>query len=232
METLLEVKNLSKSYGKKPVFKELFFQLQAGQVYGILGPNGAGKTTLIKCLLGLLTYKQGQIFFQGKLLHSAVARTFGYLPENFLPPSELTALQFLNYLALALGILPQKVESVLNQLDLDPGKKIKKYSRGMIQRLGLAQVLIKDPGFIVLDEPTLGLDPQAQVQILDLLVELNKQGKTILFSSHNLFHIEKICKQISILGPASLKYTGSVDGLLKKQGTSSLEEAYLKELKN
>ncbi|MCF7873834.1 MAG: ABC transporter ATP-binding protein [Candidatus Omnitrophica bacterium] len=230
MSPFLEVEGLTKFFVKKTVLKNLYLKIKKSEIYGVLGPNGAGKTTLIKCLVNLLVPDKGNIFFKGQPLEKFIHKYFGYLPENFFPPAELSAFQFLKYLGLSLDISSEKIKNILTQLELDFHTKAKNYSRGMIQKLGLAQVLIKSPEFIILDEPTLGLDPQAQIKILDLLTTLNNEGKTILFASHDLFHIEKKCKRISILDKGQIKYTGLVSQFLEKHNTFSLEEAYLKEL--
>ncbi len=225
----LKVDGLSKYFGKLCVINKISLKIYEGETFGLLGINGAGKTTLIKCILKLLNTAGGEILYKEKpLTLNDIYKRFGYLPENFLPPAELTGGEFLRTLSLSLHIPYDNVISILKKVELDSKKRIKNYSRGMIQRLGLATALLKNPEFIILDEPALGLDPVGQSKILTLLEGLNKQGKTIFFSSHNLIHIEKICIRIGILHHGKIKFTGTVKGLLDEQNSNSLEQSFLK----
>lgn len=228
---LLDVRGLKKLFANTVCLKGIDLSIKEGEIFGLLGPNGAGKTTLIKCIFKLLKTSQGEISYQGAPLDfNTIHNHFGYLPENFLPPQELNAEEFLNILGLGLG--SPDVAVLLEQVGLDGRKKIKAYSKGMIQRLGLATALIKNPQFIILDEPTSGLDPVGQSRILSLLKKLNKQGKTVLFSSHDLFQVQSICDRVGIIHNGSIKFTGRIEELLSKNNCDSLGEAFLNEVKD
>ncbi|MDD5729551.1 MAG: ATP-binding cassette domain-containing protein [Candidatus Omnitrophica bacterium] len=227
----LEIKDLTKRFGKFEVFRKLSLQIQKNEIFGLLGPNGAGKTTLIKCILQLLKFQEGGIYCDGKpLTPRYIYKSFGYLPENYLPPRELSAEEFLSLLGLSFGATSQGIKALLEKVGLDGRKKIKYYSRGMIQRLGLAATILKDPGFIILDEPTLGLDPVGQSDILSLLKQLNKDGKTIFFSSHNLFQVERICARIGVMHQGKMQFIGATKEFIAKHHADSLEQAFLKEV--
>jgi len=229
---LLEVKDLSKYFGKFCVFQNLSLKIHQGEIFGLLGPNAAGKTTLIKCIFKFLKASQGQILYREKpLTFTDIYKDFGYLPENFLPPRELTSKEFLKLLGLSQHISSSDIVSLLKEVELNNEKRIKDYSRGMIQRLGLATALLKDPELIILDEPTLGLDPIGQSKILLLLKELNRQGKTIFFSSHNLFQVQSVCNRIGVIHQGRIKFIGTIEEFLFKQNSGSLEQAFLKEVK-
>lgn len=230
---ILSCRILSRYFGKVAALEDVNLEIRQGEIFGLLGPNGAGKTTLIRCIMKLIAPGRGEICFrQRPLLAKDIRESFGFLPENFLPPANFTAKEFLNILAWGLRLEPAQIESALMQVDLQEqgNKLIKTYSRGMIQRLGLAIALLKQPEVIILDEPALGLDPIGQNQMLSLLLELNKQGKTIFFSSHILSQIEKVAHRIGILHQGSLKFTGGTKELLAKHNSFSLEEAFLKEV--
>jgi len=229
----ISFENLKRGFGLAEVLQGVNLQVQRGEILGLLGVNGAGKTTLLRCLLGLLKPDQGKIFFSGKKLEAHTVREdFGFLPENFFPPRTLKGADFLNAMAWGLGASKQEPLRLLNLVGLNAhlNKPIRAYSRGMIQRLGLACALLRDPAVIILDEPTLGLDPLGQKQMLDLLIALNKQGKTVFFSSHTLSQIEKVCTRVAVLDKGLISYCGPVGEFQDKYQVQSLEEAFLREI--
>ena len=231
VETLLHIKEISKTFGNQPVFERLSLDIHRGEIFGLLGLNGVGKTTLFKCILKFIGLSAGEILYQGKRLDFPVIHEkIGYLPEFFLPPAEFTAKEYLNLLQIAVTGSRLSVEMLLEKTGLDPNKKIHEYSRGMIQRLGLAIALLKDPEFLMLDEPTLGLDPLARQKLLSWLQELNQRGKTILLSSHDFLQVEKLCHRVAVLHQGAIQFTGCIADYVQKQGSTSLEEGFLKEV--
>ncbi len=193
-------------------------QVGRGEIFGLLGPNGAGKTTLVKIMMTVVrpTHALGTIMGR-PIGHRGKLALTGYLPENHRFPGYLTGLQLLDYYA-ALAKVPRASRSVnapklLDRLGLSQwgGTRIDKYSKGMMQRLGIAQALMNNPEFIVLDEPTDGLDPVGRRDIRQLLLELRRAGKTVFLNSHLLSELEMVCDRVAIL----------VDGLVARQGTLS-----------
>jgi ABC-type multidrug transport system ATPase subunit len=231
MEPILEVKELTKTFGKLSVLNKLSLSVRPGEIFGVLGLNGIGKTTLFKCILGLLKKDEGQILYKGSSLELKQVHTkIGYLPEFYLPPGELTALEYLRLLSVSVGGKKPDIKELLKKTDLAADKPISTYSRGMIQRLGLIISQLKSPEFLILDEPTLGLDPLSRQNLLNWLLELNKQGQTILLSSHDFSQLEKVCKRVAILHDHKIIYCDDVKEFKKSHGTDSLEQAFLKEI--
>lgn len=230
---ILKCNNLTKNFGKFCALNRLNLSIEEGEIFGLLGGNGAGKTTLLRCILKFIQPEEGEVFFnQGLLSPKQIQTNFGFLPESFQPPMNLTGYQFLSFLCRGVKVPNERVNTLLKEVKLINKKDtpIKNYSRGMLQRLGIAVALLKDPEIIILDEPTLGLDPIGQVQILDFLNKLNSEGKTIFFSSHFLNQVEKICHRVGIIHRGSLKYTGEIDELLKKHQVSTLQKAFFKQI--
>lgn len=231
MEPLLEIRELTKKFGDVCVLDHLNLTVERGEIFGILGLNGTGKTTLFKCILRLLKTDAGEILYRDKPLDFPVIHDkIGYLPEFYLPPGELKAGEYLKLLGLAVSGPKPDGNALLQKTGLNPEKLIGDYSRGMIQRLGLAISLLKTPEFLILDEPTLGLDPAARQKLLAWLLELNSQGDTILLSSHDFSQVEKLCRRIAILHDHVFRYIGSIKALLQRHSVSTLEEAFLKEI--
>lgn len=231
MDPLLQIRKVTRKFGDVCVLDQVSLTVQAGEIFGLLGLNGSGKTTLFKCILKLIKLNEGEIFYDNQPLETPVIHEkIGYLPEFYLPPGELKAGEYLRLLGMAVSGHKPDVASLLAKTGLDPNKLIGDYSRGMIQRLGLAIALLKSPEFVILDEPTLGLDPLVRLKLLDWLRELNAQGKTILLSSHDFAQVAKICHRVAVLHEHQLKYVGPLADFLEQHNTSSLEEAFLKEI--
>lgn len=222
---IVETKDLTKRYDGVTVVDGLNLRIFENEVFGLLGPNGAGKTTTILMLLGLTEPAGGSasIFgFSPTREPLKVKRLIGYLPENVGFYNDLTARQNLQFIAELNGISWAEAEKRIKELLAVAGIEdaidvaVGKFSRGMKQRLGIADVLIKRPKVVFLDEPTAGLDPKGINQLLDLISSLPKNGTTVVLSSHQLQQVQKICHRVGIMAKGKLVLEGSLDELTKK----------------
>jgi len=218
----IETQDLTKSYDGVTVVDRLNLHVGENEVFGLLGPNGAGKTTTILMLLGLTEPASGTARvcgFNSTREPLKVKRLAGYLPENVGFYDNLTAAENLKFIAdlnnISLVEAERRIGEVLEMVGLanERNMVVGKFSRGMRQRLGIADVLIKGPKVIFLDEPTSGLDPKGINQILDLIVSLPKRGTTVLLSSHQLYQVQKVCQSIGILSKGRIVIEGSIDEL-------------------
>ena len=221
--SIIELKGLTKRYGQFTAVDHLDLSIRKGEVFGLLGPNGAGKSTTILMMLGLTEPTSGSVTVCD--LNPAtdpvgVKRKVGYLPEEVGFYDDLTGLENLTYTAclngMSTGVATEKAIALLERIGLgdEKNKKTGKYSRGMRQRLGLADVLIKDPEVIILDEPTLGIDPAGVREFLDLIIELSRENKiTVLLSSHLLHQVQQICDRVGIFVKGRLLATGDIKTL-------------------
>ncbi|MGD8192346.1 ABC transporter ATP-binding protein [Brevibacillus ginsengisoli] len=215
MESVIETMQLTKQYQGKAGCKNITIQVPRGVVFGYLGPNGAGKSTFVRTLLGLLQPTSGIATILGEPIGSVQARKkIGYLPELFRYPDWLTGRQLLeSHLELS-GYRPKDRKQHINQLIERVGlqekgdQKIKGYSKGMQQRIGLAAALIGDPELIFLDEPTSALDPIGRKDVRELMAELRDQGKTIFLNSHLLSEVESVCDHVAIINRGELIVQG------------------------
>lgn len=236
MRDIIETRHLCKRYGDFTAVDDLNLSIREGEVFGLLGPNGAGKTTTTLMLLGLTERSAGEISIDG--LDSArdalaVKRIVGYMPDNvgFYPDmSGRENLRFTGELnGLSGAALDARVDALLARVGMTEAadRKVKTYSRGMRQRLGIADVLMKDPKIIVMDEPTLGIDPEGMRELIGLIRELSvKDGKTILISSHQLYQIQQICDRVGIFVKGRLVACGTLKELaaqLMQEGHYELE---------
>ena len=194
-----------------------------GETFGLLGQNGAGKTTLLKTLLGIVHPTSGSGFLLGQPIGDQVIKEkIGYLPENPYFYEYLTGWEFLEFVAglfqIPTSIQKQRIPELLDLVGLSKStairKQLRQYSKGMLQRIGMAQTLINDPELVFLDEPMSGLDPMGRYQIREIIISLKKQGKTIFFNSHVLSDVEKICDRIAILAEGELICIGTLDEVL------------------
>ncbi len=217
----LQVENIVKAYDNFIALDGLSFSIEKGEVYGLLGPNGAGKSTLLRCLLTLIKYDSGSIkIFDKELLYNrkAILSNIGYLIEKPDFYSYLSAKKNLEILGAYTGknISAKRIEEVIQQVGLKgrENDKVKAYSHGMKQRLGLAQVILHNPDFIILDEPNTGLDPSGIVELRDFINSLKAEGKTVLLASHILSEIELTADSMIILNKGKALVSGSVKELL------------------
>ncbi|GET44492.1 ABC transporter ATP-binding protein [Microseira wollei] len=208
--------------------KQCTLSVYRGETFGLLGPNGAGKTTLLKTLLGIVRPTAGRGMLLGEPLGDrAVKQRVGYLPENAYYYDFLTGWELLQFTAglfqIPASVQRQRIPQLLDLVGLaqSAGKKkqLRQYSKGMVQRIGMAQALINDPDVVFLDEPMSGLDPMGRYQIREIILSLKAQGKTIFFNSHILSDVEKICDRIAILAQGELICIGALDQLLGTTNT-------------
>jgi ABC-2 type transport system ATP-binding protein len=239
MSAVIEIENLTKDYQvgflrKKKVraLDGLSITVNRGEVFGFLGANGAGKTTTLKLLMRLIYPTAGKATILGHGIDDiSMHRYIGYLPENPYFYDYLTAREFINYCGRLFGMnsVDQKsaTERLLTRVDLDSkswDKQLRKFSKGMLQRVGLAQALVNDPEVVFLDEPMSGLDPLGRKQVRDLILELKSAGKTIFMCSHILSDIEVLCDRVTVMRKGRVSATGRLDELLVKTGADQAFE--------
>src|SRR6266704_1243507 len=240
MEPIIQTKDLrvefraqNRNAAKKIAVKDLNLSVHAGEVFGFLGPNGAGKTTTMNVLLGFVPPTDGAAFLFGVDVREPIARQrIGYLPELTYYYKFLTAEELLRFYARIFGIpraqADQRIDQLLKLVELEPARKraIKTYSKGMQQRVGLAQALINNPDLLILDEPTSGLDPLGRMKVREIIQRLKNEGKTVLFSSHELGEVETVCDRVAIIKDGELKVEGRVADLVE-QHQANLEKIFL-----
>jgi ABC-2 type transport system ATP-binding protein len=241
-DAILKTENLRVEFGSRELGQEKKLALQGlnlavhpGEVFGFLGPNGAGKTTTMNVLLGFVNATAGKAWLFGVNVREPIARQrIGYLPEQTYYYKFLTAEEILRFYAKIFQIpkaqVEQRVDAVLKLVELEHARKrqIKTYSKGMQQRVGLAQALINNPDLLILDEPTSGLDPVGRMKVREIIQRLKGEGKTVFFSSHELGEVETVCDRVAILSQGELKAEGRVHELVQAHQLSNLEQVFLK----
>jgi ABC-2 type transport system ATP-binding protein len=223
MSVTLQAVGLTKTYGPHRAVEDLSFAANAGDVVGLLGPNGAGKTTTIRLLTTVLTPTKGEFWVAGHPGTSAteIRRRIGVLPESSGYPRAQTGREYLRYHARLYGRTSQSARSVSDDLLRHVGladradSSISSYSRGMRQRLGIARALVNNPAVVFLDEPTLGLDPAGQAQVLGLVRDIARRGTTVLLSTHTLPEVEQACSRVLILDQGRVLVSGSVGEVIR-----------------
>jgi ABC-2 type transport system ATP-binding protein len=234
--TIIELKNLTHSYAQLPVLKDVNMSIKQGEIFGFLGHNGAGKTTTINILTTLLLPTSGSASVNGADVGKdpfSVKRTIGYLPENVRFYDNMTARENLRFFAELSGI-DNPSRAVVETLEfLDSGdladRRLGTFSKGMRQRIGIAQAVMHKPKVLFLDEPTSGLDPQGVLQLRQTITQLNRDlGMTIFMNTHLLSEVAQICTSIGVLNHGKLIYHDTLDETLKRfSGEISLEKIYL-----
>jgi len=238
---IVEIKNLRVEYrGRglrqppKLAVDGLSLNVYNGEVFGFLGPNGAGKTTTMNVLLGFVNATAGEASLFGVNVREPIARQrIGYLPELTYYYKFLTAEELLRFYAKIFKIpgreADKRIDDLLKLVELEAVRKrtIKTYSKGMQQRIGLAQALINNPDLLILDEPTSGLDPVGRMKVREIIQRLKNDGKTVFFSSHELGEVETVCDRVAILHQGKLKVEGRVNDLMK-QYQANLEQIFLR----
>lgn len=227
---VIEIENVTKVFETKfkkrkvTALNNFSLQIPRGIIFGLLGPNGAGKTTLVKILLGIVFPTAGSAkVLEEDISNYRIKKKIGYLPENHQYPNYLTGEQTLKWFARLSGmqdnLIDLKMDELLNVVKLSEWRKtkIKNYSKGMLQRLGLAQAMMNDPDVLFLDEPTDGVDPIGRKEIRDLLIGFKQQGKTIFLNSHLLSEVEMISDRVAILNKGELLKEGTTDDLTSEK---------------
>lgn len=218
----------------KVAVQNLDLEVHAGEVFGFLGPNGAGKTTTMNVLLGFTNATSGEAYLFGANVRQPIARQrIGYLPELTYYYKFLSAEELLRFYARIFRLpkpeAERRIDAVLKLVELEHARKrlIKTYSKGMQQRVGLAQALINNPDLLILDEPTSGLDPIGRMKVREIIQRLKNEGKTVFFSSHELGEVETVCDRVAILHQGELKVAGRLSELAQ-QHQCNLEQLFLK----
>jgi ABC-2 type transport system ATP-binding protein len=238
MENAISIANLGFSYPgqSKNCFNDLNLDIQEGARFGLFGPNGAGKTTLMNCMTGLLTYTKGSIKLLGnEIAHhkKAVNKLFGLVPQDFSFYQELSPVQNLEFFGAWSGMkgneIKKRINELMNVLDLKDvqHKQVQKFSGGMKRRVNLAIGVINNPRVLFLDEPTVGVDIHSRHAIINYLKELNKNGTTLIYTSHQLSEAEELCDKIALIEEGKIIINDSLDALLEKHKKEGLEGLYL-----
>ncbi len=218
----LKAENISKNFGTQKALNHVSFEIQSGQIIGFLGPNGAGKSTLMKIITGFLQADEGQIFINGNNISDANSdfrSQIGYLPEHNPLYTDMYVTEYLNFTAgiYKLKNTKKRVAEVLRMtgLEIEKRKQIRELSKGFRQRVGIAAALIHNPGVLILDEPTTGLDPNQIIEIRNLILEIGKQ-KTVLLSTHIMQEVEAICNRVLIINSGSIVVDNTLEGINKE----------------
>lgn len=232
MTEILSVRDLKKSYKRgvipkrTEVLKGMSFSVPAGTVTGFLGANGAGKTTTMRCILGLDFADSGEVNFFGQPLNQASRAKIGFLPERPYFYEHLTGREFLAFYAKLTSawkknVLRDRIEQLLAQVDLTHAgdRLLRNYSKGMLQKIGVAQSLIHDPELIILDEPMSGLDPDGRLALTEIILDTAKRGPAIFFSSHLLHDMEKLCSRLVVMKEGAVIFEGQTEQLLDASST-------------
>ena len=205
---MIEIKDVTKSYGRQKVLQNVSFEIMEGELFGLLGPNGAGKSTLIDILTGIQSMDSGEIFINGKSIKTdkvEIRKHLGLVPQDIALLEELNAVDNLEYFGGLYGLAGQELKSQIEKLLEVAGltdkkkEKVKNYSGGMKRRLNIAVAMLHNPSILILDEPTVGVDAQSRQHIFDYIQSLAEQGTTILYTSHYMEEIETLCKRVFIL---------------------------------
>ena len=231
---VIEAHNLTKRYDGVPVVKGISFDVAEGEIFGLLGPNGAGKTTTILMMLGLTEISDGQVRVLGYnpvREPLQVKRRVGYLPDAVGFYDNLTAAENMRYTGRLIGLesdeIEEKIQEALDHVGLHDvtDRQVATFSRGMRQRLGIAEILLKDAQIAILDEPTSGLDPQATIELLEIIRNLKHKNVTVLLSSHLLDRVQSVCDRVALFSQGDIVLLGSVEELGRKVlgGTFNLD---------
>ncbi|QDT97441.1 ABC transporter ATP-binding protein [Gimesia aquarii] len=222
-QPVIDIKNISHSFKGHRALQGVSFQVEPQSLHGFVGPNGAGKTTTLKIICTLLRPQAGKVEVFGNDVVASVKeirKRIGFMPDHFSTYRQMTVFEYLDFFGAAYGLSLEQRDQVINDVltltDMDGRKDslISGLSRGMQQRVSLARVLVNDPDLLLLDEPASGLDPRARIELMEILQELKRMGKTIFISSHILSELAELCDSVTIIDRGKVKYSGTMDGLL------------------
>ena len=240
MSNILEIKNLTKSYGKSRGVIDVNLEIEKGTIYGFIGPNGAGKSTTIKCIMNLINKNSGEVFVDGKLFlkkNNELKNKIGYLPSEIHLYDELKVKEMIKYSeSFYKKDCSKRVSELVNKLDIDTNKKIEELSLGNLKKLGIVLALMHEPEIVIMDEATSGLDPLMQEAFYEILLEEKKKGTTIFFSSHILSEIKRICDKVAIIKEGKIINIDDMNNIedsdvVRIKITSDYNKDILKELK-
>jgi ABC-2 type transport system ATP-binding protein len=229
-QPVIEIRDLHHAYKRQQAIRGISFTVDQGSIHGFVGPNGAGKTTTLKILATLLKPQRGSVRVFGLDVikdYKKVRRKLGFMPDHFSLYRQMTVQEYLDFFAAAYGMgLAERnrvVGDVLALTDMEARRNdlIKALSRGMQQRISLARVLVHDPALLLLDEPASGLDPRARIELMEIIQELRRMGKTIFISSHILSELALLCDSVTIVDRGTVRYTGSMIGLNQNNGDTA-----------
>ncbi len=235
MKNVIEIKNLKKyyRYGVRSIaikaLDGISLSVSEGEVFGLIGPNGAGKSTTIKILLGLIRQNAGECLLFDKPVCKETKKMIGYLPENPYFYKYLTGLELVSFYAKLCGLNAKESKvSAENALEIvgladAMNRPISLYSKGMVQRAGIAQAIVHNPKLVVLDEPASGLDPVGAADMVNIILRLKNEGKTVLLCSHIMSEVEKLCSRVAILCGGKIAAIGELDKLLEINGRTNFE---------
>lgn len=234
---MLSIKNFSKTYkGGKKAVDNVSLQVEAGDIFGFIGHNGAGKSTTIKAVVGVLDFEEGEILIDGHNVKEdplACKKVTAYIPDNPDLYDHLTGIQFLNFISDIFGIpaaiREERIKKAADALEItqDLGDLISSYSHGMKQKLAIISAVIHEPKLLVLDEPFVGLDPKASVELKKMMRELCASGSAIFFSTHVLDVAEKLCNKVAMIHHGKLAFSGTMEALLQEKEGGSLEGIFM-----
>ncbi|MCX6007556.1 MAG: ABC transporter ATP-binding protein [Chloroflexi bacterium] len=234
IEPIVQLSCISKVYNGSYAVKDLDLEINKGEIVGIIGPNGAGKTTALKMIVGLIAPTSGTLTVMGKDMQKyglKIKKSLGYLPEENALYENMSAQEYLGFFANIYGLSAaeskKRGSALLESLKLEVGKKlIGEMSKGMKRKVSIARTLIHDPDLLILDEPNSGLDPLTSFFIIDYCKKLREQGKTIILSAHNLFHVEYICDRVAIMKNGKLMVFDTMDNIRKSLGKREFQVVF------
>lgn len=234
-QTIVEIRNLQKSYGQKKVLHGINLEIAPGQIIGYIGPNGAGKSTTIKILCGIISEFDGEVSIFGKELRSQtleIKKRLGFIPENAVLYESLTPMEFMEFIGAMRSLNPEqtheKAEALMKIFEMQPhiNQRISTFSKGMRQKVLICSSLLHNPDLIFMDEPLSGLDANSVIMVKEMLLHLSREGKTIFYSSHLMDVVEKISDRIILIDLGKVIADGSFDELNKLSNDENLEKMF------